>query len=111
MADRATRSVGDAMWLLFTRAPPQDAPYWPGRRCLAAVDAVVWPGLYWLLLSQIDEAGGLFIALLKSLLALSAARQLQVALLMNHRYRFRTWRWGWCLARVVAIATLLGHLI
>lgn len=46
MADRATRSVGDAMWLLFTRAPPQDAPYWPGRRCLAAVDAVVWPGLY-----------------------------------------------------------------
>lgn len=99
------------MWLLFTRAPIANAPYWPGRRWLAAVDALVWPVLYWLLLSQIDEAGGLFIALLKSLLALSAARQLHVALLMNHRYRFRTWRWGWCLARVVAIAALLRDLI
>lgn len=99
------------MWMLFTRAPMPDAPYWPGRRWFAVVDAVVWPGLYGLLLSQIDGGGGLFVALLKSLLALSAARQLHVALLMNHRYRFRTWRWGWCLARVVAIAALLRHLI
>ena len=99
------------MWLLFTRAPPPDAPYWPGRRWLAAVDALVWAGLYWLLLSQIDEAGGLVVGLLKSLLALSAARQLHVALLINHRYQFRTRRWGSCLARIAAIALLLGHLI
>jgi hypothetical protein len=99
------------MWLLFTRAPAPDAPYWPGRRWLAAADAVVWPGLYWLLLGQIDEAGGLVVALLKSLLVLSAAQQLRVALLMNHRYQFKTWRWGRCLARVVAIAALLRHLI
>ena len=99
------------MWLLFTRAPPPDAPYWPGRRWLAAVDALVWPGLCWLLLGQIEEAGGLVVSLLKSLLVLSAARQLHVALLMNHRYHFRMWRWGWCLARIVAISELLGHLI
>ena len=99
------------MWLLFTRAPPPDAPYWPGRRWLAAVDALVWPGLCWLLLGQIEEAGGLVVSLLKSLLVLSAARQLHVALLMNHRYHFRMWRWGWCLARIVSIAALLRHLI
>ena len=98
------------MWLLFTRAPPPDAPYWPGRRWFAAVDAVMWPGLYCLLLCQIDEAGGLFIALLKSLLVLSAARSLRVALLINHRYQFRTWRWGWSLARIVALAVLLRQL-
>lgn len=27
------------------RSPVPDAPYWSGRRSLAAVDAVVWSGL------------------------------------------------------------------
>lgn len=30
------------MWVLFARADPPDAPYWPGRRWLAALDAVGW---------------------------------------------------------------------
>lgn len=99
------------MWLLFARAIPPDVPYWPGRRWLAAIDAVVWPGFVWFVLGQIDEAGGLFVALLKALLVLSAARRLHLALLMNHRYHFTTWRWGWKVARMLAIAALLRHLI
>ena len=39
------------MWLLVAREPRPDAPDWPGRRMLAAVDAVVWP-LLWVLLIQ-----------------------------------------------------------
>ncbi len=31
------------MWMLFARAPPPDAPYWPGRRWWAALDALAWP--------------------------------------------------------------------
>jgi hypothetical protein len=99
------------MWLLFARAAPPDVPYWPGRRWFAAVDAVVWPGFVGFALGQIDEAGGLLIALLKALLVLSAARRLHVALLLNYRYHFSTWRWGWTLARMLAIAALLRHLI
>ena len=37
---RAIR-VGGVMWLLVAREPRPDAPDWPGRRLLAAVDAVV----------------------------------------------------------------------
>ena len=37
------------MWLLVAREPRPDAPDWPGRRLLAAVDAVAWP-LLWVLL-------------------------------------------------------------
>jgi hypothetical protein len=32
------------MWMLLVRSPPPDAPYWPGRRWLSAIDAVAWPG-------------------------------------------------------------------
>ena len=37
------------MWLLVAREPRPDAPDWPGRRLLAAIDAVAWP-LMWVLL-------------------------------------------------------------
>lgn len=95
------------MWLLFARASPPDAPYWPGRRWLAAVDAVAWPGVAWCALSQIAGAGGLAVALGMALFAVSAARRLFTALLANHRYRFTTSRWGWTLARVLAVGFVL----
>lgn len=31
------------MFVLVRREPKPDASYWPGRRLLAAVDAVAWP--------------------------------------------------------------------
>jgi hypothetical protein len=95
------------MWLLFAPAPQPDAPYWPGRRWLAAIDAVVWPGVAWFALNQMASSGGLVIALAMALLAVSAARRLFKALLANHRYHFTTWRWGRVLAWMVVIGALL----
>lgn len=95
------------MWVLFARAPPPDAPYWPGRRWLAAVDAVAWPAAGWCALSQVPGQGGLVLAFVMALLVVSAARRLFTALLVNHRYRFTTWRWGRVLAWMVAVGALL----
>lgn len=95
------------MWILFARAPPPDAPYWPGRRWLAAIDAVAWPGVVWFALSQVGSSGGLVVALAMALLVVSAARRLFTALLANHRYHFATWRCGRVLAWMVAVGVLL----
>jgi hypothetical protein len=91
------------MWMLFARAPPPDAPYWPGRRWLAAIDAVVWPGVLWAALNQIPGLPALVMALMMA----SAARRLSIALLANHRYHFTTWRWGRVLAWMLAFGALL----
>ena len=95
------------MWVLFARAPPPDAPYWPGRRWLAAVDAVVWPGAAWAALSHIADRGGLLLAFVMAVLVMSAARRLFTALLANHRYHFTTWRCGRVLAWMAAVGVLL----
>ena len=47
------------MWLLVAREPTPDAPYWPGRRLLAAVDAAVWPLLWVLVFSHAPKPVGL----------------------------------------------------
>jgi hypothetical protein len=99
------------MWMLFARAPPPDALYWPGRRWLAAIDAVAWPAVAWCALNEVASSGGLVLALAMALLAVSAARRLFTALLANHRYHFTTWRWGGVLAWMGAVGLLLklGH--
>ena len=101
------------MWLMFTRAPTPDAPYWPGRRWLAAVDALAWPALWVLAMRGVPAHAGL-IGTAVSVLALCAgAKRLHIAVWRNHRYRFTTWRWGrallcmaflgWALKVVVAM--------
>jgi len=95
------------MWVLFARAPPPDVPYWPGRRWLAAVDAVVWPGAAWAVLSHVVDRGGLLLAFVTAMLVMSASRRLFTALLANHRYHFTTWRWGRWLAWMAALGALL----
>lgn len=95
------------MWLLFARAPPPDAPYWPGRRWLAAIDAIAWPAIAWFALSQLASSGGLVVALAMALLIVSAARRVFTALATNHRYRFTTWRWGRVLVWLLAVGALL----
>jgi hypothetical protein len=96
-----------SMWVLFARAPPPDAPYWPGRRWLAAIDAVAWPGAIWYGLGQFTGSGGIVLALAIALLVVSAARRLFTALLVNHRYQFTTWRWGRVLAWMLAVGALM----
>jgi hypothetical protein len=95
------------MWVLFARAPPPDAPYWPGRRWFAAVDAVAWPGVVFAALSQPAGTGGIAMALGMALLAVSAAWRLFTALLVNRRYHFTTWRWGRVFVWMLAVGTLM----
>ena len=95
------------MWLSFARAPPPDAPYWPGRRWLAAVDAVAWPLAIVSVVFAVPGGRGLLQAFSVALLVLSAGRRIYTALAANHRYHVTTWRW----ARLLAVLLTLGALI
>lgn len=82
------------MWVVIARAPQRYAPYWPGRRWLAAVDAVAWPGIAWAMCSQLPSSGGLVLRLAMAILILCAMRRFFTAVLANESYHFTTWRWG-----------------
>lgn len=92
------------MWMLFARVPPPNAPYWRGRRSLAALDAVAWPVLWIAILNHVSAPHGLVGAVVIGITAFVALRRLCTALLNNHRYRFTTWRWG----KVLVMLLLIG---
>ena len=95
------------MWLVIARRPAPDAPYWHGRRWLAAVDALAWPVLWVLVFTHAPKPVGLvgpFVAAVAFLCALGRVRR---AVWVNHRYRFTTWRWG----KVVAALLLMGGVL
>lgn len=95
------------MWLLVAREPRPDAPDWPGRRLLAAVDAVAWP-LIWVLLMQLaPQPAGLIGPFVVALAVLVGLGRLHRALWVNRRYRFTTWRWGRVLASTLVIGAVL----
>ena len=95
------------MWILFTPVPRPDAPNWPGRRWLAALDAMAWPAAWALVIAQAPMPTGIVGLLLIECAALFAANRLQQALLRNERYRFTTWRWG----KVVLGLVLIGWIM
>jgi hypothetical protein len=95
------------MWMLFARTPSPDVPYWPGRRWLAAFDAVAWPTVAWGALNHVPDRRGHVLTFVMALLVVSAARRLYAALLVNHRYHFTTWPWGRVLAWTLAVGALL----
>jgi hypothetical protein len=80
------------MWLLVAREPRPDAPYWLGRRLLAAVDAVGWPLLWVLVFRHVPEPVGLVGPIVTALAVLLGLRRLHRALWVNHRYWFTAWR-------------------
>lgn len=80
------------MWIMFARAPVPDAPYWPGRRLLAVLDALAWPAIALLTLANMPMRTGLVGGVGAALCFLIAAARVHTALCANHRYRFTTWR-------------------
>lgn len=92
------------MWLLVAREPRPDAPYWPGRRWLAAVDAAMWPLLWVLLISHAPKPVGVVGPFVAAVALLCALGRIHRALWVNHRYWFTTWRWG----RIAAALMLMG---
>ena len=95
------------MWLLVVREPLPDAPYWPGRRVLAALDAAGWPILCVLLIRHAPQPVGLLGPVLTAVALLYGLGRLHRALWENHRYRFTTWRWG----RMAAVLLLVGVVV
>jgi hypothetical protein len=92
------------MWLVVACEPKPDAPYWPGRRLLAAVDATIWPLLWVLVFSHAPKPVGLVGPFVAAVALLCVLGRLHRALWVNHRYRFTTWRWG----RFAAALLLMG---
>ena len=95
------------MWLVLTRAPLPDAPYWPGRRLLALVDAVGWPVAWIAVAMQLPQPAGIVGPMVIALAVLSALGRAHRAALQNHRYHFTTWRWG----RVALGLLLIGMVL
>ncbi len=92
------------MWLGVARKPKLHAPYCPGRRLCAAVDAAVWPLLWVLVFSHAPKPVGLIGPFVAAVALLCALERLHRALWVNHRYWFTTWRWG----RVAVALLLIG---
>lgn len=95
------------MWLLVAREPRPDAPDWPGRRMLAAVDAVVWPMLWVLLVQHTPEPVGLVGPFITAMAVLLGLGRLHRAIWANQRYWFTTWRWGKVMAAMLLIGAVL----
>lgn len=95
------------MWLVLTRAPPPDTPYWPGRRLLALFDAVAWPASWIVLAGQLPQPAGVIGPMIIAFAVLSAMGRVHRAAWQNHRYHFTTWRWG----RVALVLLAIGFLL
>jgi|KBSMisStandDraft_5_1062788.scaffolds.fasta_scaffold371186_1 hypothetical protein len=95
------------MWMVIARQPSPDAAYWPGRRTLSLLDAIVWPAVWVGAVSSMSMNAGLIgtgIVLLAIFAALARSRR---ALSDNARYRFTTYRWGIFLAALCALGAVL----
>ena len=92
------------MWLVVAREPVPDAPYWPGRRWLAVVDAVAWPAAWVVLFAQLPAPPGVVGPIIVAIASISCVTRVSRAVWQNHRYRFTAWRWG----RVIAALLLTG---
>ena len=92
------------MWVVFEREPAPDAPYWPGRRRLAALDATAWPAMGFWLLNELQGPARSVLPFAAVLLASIGLARVMTAVWMNHRYRFTS---SW-LARLTIILLIVG---
>ena len=91
------------MWMLFARAAKADAAHWPGRRWLAALDAVGWPALWVSAIACAPFPLGIFGGVVTAVALLLAARRVRRAAWHNARYWFTTWTWGAPLATMALV--------
>lgn len=99
------------MWVLFAWAASPDRPYWPGRRWLAAVDAVAWPCLWLFAARSAPVDLGVAGALACAWAVVAAVRRLWTAIGRNHRYQFTTWRWATFLGWLLLVGSVLKLLL
>jgi len=82
------------MIVVFPRAEAPAARVWPGRRWLAALDALLWPAALLALLLRVDNRPGIVGAVGFAVACGYALRRLHRALAHNERYEFMSWKWG-----------------
>jgi hypothetical protein len=92
------------MWVLVTREPRPDAPNWPGRRLLSALDALAWPLAAMCALQCAPASTRLFGTTGAAVLALFALSRLRTALWSNGQYRFTSWLF----MKVFGLVALVG---
>lgn len=95
------------MWMLYMRAPSQDVAYWPGRRALAVLDAILWPALVAVFAANLSVETGLVGRFVIAACVLAGIRRCWQAMLHNEQYRFTTWRWATLLVVMLAMGALL----
>jgi hypothetical protein len=84
-----------------------DAHVWRGRKLLALLDAVAWPGLWIYAVRQAPFETAAVGELLVAVAVLIAGLRSMTALCWNERYWFTTWRWGRLALVLIAIGLLL----
>ena len=92
------------MFLLISREPHPDFAYWPGRRVLAALDALAWPATAAVVVVASPLNVGAFGAAMFVVAAYLGVRRFCRALLMN---QVTTWVWGKRLVALLSIGLLL----
>ena len=95
------------MFVVLQRSPVPDATYWPGRRVLAATDAIGWPALWIAVIVAAPFRTGVAGALLITLMLWFSLTRLRTAVIENQRYRFTTWRWGRPIVVILVIGAVL----
>jgi hypothetical protein len=96
------------MWFVVRRREARpDAPYWPGRRLLAAIDAIAWPALGVVATVRSQVPARLVGDVVVAVLVIAAMSRLRRAICVNHRYRFTTARWGRVLLALFVFGLLL----
>lgn len=95
------------MWLFIVRDPQPDAPDWPGRHALAAIDAVAWSLLWIWIISHVPTPLGIVGPFVTAVSALCLLRRLFRALWSNRRYRFTAWRWGKACSALLVVGVVL----
>lgn len=95
------------MWIVLRNVPRPDIPVWPGRRWLAFADAVSWPAVWIAVALRLPRPGGVVVPVIMALAGLFAVRRCWQAIVMNERYRFTTWRWGYPVAMLMVLGIFI----
>lgn len=93
--------------VVFVRGEAPLVTVWPGRRWLAALDALLWPAVPLVLLLHIGGRPGIVGAVGLVMLGGWALRRLHRALARNERYQFTSWVWGRWLVLVLGLGLAL----
>ena len=95
------------MALMIVRQMRPDAHVWRGRKLLALLDAIAWPGLGILAVRQAPLETGVVGEVIVAAAVFVAGLRSVTALSQNQRYRFTTWRWGRLALVLIAVGLLL----